>query len=146
MRYSKLSTQSTRIPMALSLARSSSPHPAAAPRVFQPAPPLPFHHSAPHPYPRLRLRVPAAAVAASSAPETAEAEGQGEQEKRRKLYVSNLPWSLPTPEVEKLFAQCGTVKGVEVSAVLCRTTQCHASVRAVHSEGGIYEKSNACMP
>ncbi|KAK3143852.1 hypothetical protein QOZ80_4AG0305810 [Eleusine coracana subsp. coracana] len=102
--------------MALSLARSSA-HPAAAlaaPRVSQSAPALPFH-SARRPYPRLRLRFPTAAVAASSPPDAAEAEGDQEQgEKRRKLYVSNLPWSLPAPEVEKLFAQYGTVKSVEV--------------------------------
>lgn len=35
-------------------------------------------------------------------------------EKRRKLYVANLPWSFPAPEIEKLFAQHGTVKDVEV--------------------------------
>ncbi|RLM73055.1 28 kDa ribonucleoprotein, chloroplastic [Panicum miliaceum] len=108
--------------MALSLARS--PHPAAAlpaPRASQFAPPLPplrsprrQHHRA-----RLRLRFPgAAAVAASSPPEAqappAAAEQQQQGEKRRKLYVANLPWSLPAPEVEKLFAQCGTVKDVEL--------------------------------
>ncbi|TVU15966.1 hypothetical protein EJB05_39511, partial [Eragrostis curvula] len=106
--------------MALALARSS-PHPAAAlpaPRVSQSAPALPFHTTARRPYPRLqlRLRLPATAVAASSPPEAAEAEGKQEEQgaKRRKLYVSNLPWTLPAPEVEKLFAQCGTVKGVEL--------------------------------
>jgi len=30
--------------------------------------------------------------------------------------VANLPWSLPAPELEELFAQCGTVKDVEVRA------------------------------
>ncbi|CAO2043513.1 unnamed protein product [Urochloa humidicola] len=107
--------------MALSLARS--PHPAAvlpAPRVSQFAPPLPPLRS-----PRrqhragLRLRAPPAAVAASSAPEAqaapAAAAAEEEQgEKRRKLYVANLPWSVPAVEVEKLFAQCGTVKDVEL--------------------------------
>ncbi|CAL5069687.1 unnamed protein product [Urochloa decumbens] len=101
--------------MALSLARS--PHPAAtlpAPRVSQFAPPLPPLRS-----PRrqrragLRLRAPAAAVAASSAPAAA-AEEEEQGEKRRKLYVANLPWSVPAAEVEKLFAQCGTVKDVEL--------------------------------
>ncbi|OEL24805.1 33 kDa ribonucleoprotein, chloroplastic [Dichanthelium oligosanthes] len=112
--------------MALSLARSPHPHSAAvlpAPRVSHFAPPLPplrsprrqHHHRA-----RLRLRAPAAAVAASSPPEAqaapgAEAEAETEQaEKRRKLYVANLPWSLPAQEVEKLFAQCGTVKDVQL--------------------------------
>jgi RNA recognition motif-containing protein len=44
-----------------------------------------------------------------------EEEEQGE--KRRKLYVANLPWSFPAPEIEKLFAQHGTVKDVEVGGV-----------------------------
>ncbi|CAN6276761.1 unnamed protein product [Urochloa humidicola] len=109
--------------MALSLARS--PHPAAvlpAPRVSQFAPPLPPLRSPRRQHRaglrlRLRLRAPAAAVAASSAPEAqappaAEEEEQGE--KRRKLYVANLPWSVPAAEIEKLFAQCGTVKDVEL--------------------------------
>ncbi|PUZ48671.1 hypothetical protein GQ55_7G264700 [Panicum hallii var. hallii] len=100
--------------MALSLARS--PHPAAAlpaPRASQFAPPLPPLRS-----PRrqhragLRLRFPGAAAVAASSPPAAAADEQGE--KRRKLYVANLPWSLPAPEVEKLFAQCGTVKDVEL--------------------------------
>ncbi|KAL6652134.1 hypothetical protein ACP70R_011059 [Stipagrostis hirtigluma subsp. patula] len=102
--------------MALSLARS--PHPAAAlptPRVSRFCPLLPSCSPRRH-YPRLRLRLPATAVAASSPPEAqaAPAVAEGEGEKRRKLYVSNLPWSLPAPEVEKLFAECGTVKDVEV--------------------------------
>ncbi|XP_062226584.1 RNA-binding protein CP31B, chloroplastic [Phragmites australis] len=108
--------------MALSLARS--PHPAAALpalRVSHFAPLLPLH-SAGRPHPRLRLRLLATAVAAASPPEAqaqpaaaAAADGEEQQgEKRRKLYVSNLPWSLPAPEVEKLFAQCGSVKDVEV--------------------------------
>ncbi|CAN6229362.1 unnamed protein product [Urochloa humidicola] len=103
--------------MALSLARS--PHPAAvlpAPRVSQFAPPLPPLRS-----PR-RRRAPPAAVAASSATEAqaapaaaaAAAEEEEQGEKRRKLYVANLPWSVPAAEVEKLFAQCGTVKDVEL--------------------------------
>uniref|UniRef100_A0A0A9D3U1 RRM domain-containing protein n=1 Tax=Arundo donax TaxID=35708 RepID=A0A0A9D3U1_ARUDO len=105
--------------MALSLARSS-PQPAAAlpsPRVSKFAPLLLLRSPRRH-YPRLRL--PATAVAASSPPEAqapaaAEAEGDEEQgEKRRKLYVFNLPWSFPAPEIEKLFAQCGAVKDVEV--------------------------------
>jgi hypothetical protein len=112
----------------VSLARSSA-RPAAPPRVSQSAPALPFH-SARRPYPRLRLRLPAVAVAASSPPEAAEAEGEQEQgEKRRKLYVFNLPWSLPAPEVEKLFAQFGTVKGVEVSVVSCRVELSNAACR-----------------
>nr|CAB3488092.1 unnamed protein product [Digitaria exilis] len=103
--------------MALSLARS--PHPAAAlpvPRVSQFTPPLPPLRSSPRRQRRsggLRLRAPAAAAAAvvdSSPP----AEEEVQAEKRRKLYVANLPWSLPAPEVEKLFAQCGTVKDVEL--------------------------------
>ena len=107
------------IPMAaLPLARS--PHPAAAlpaPRVSQFAPPLRPLRS-PRCRHRFRLRFPgaaAAAVAASSPPE-AQAAPAAEQEKRRKLYVANLPWSLPAPELEELFAQCGTVKDVEVRA------------------------------
>ncbi|KAL6838871.1 hypothetical protein ACP4OV_031307 [Aristida adscensionis] len=101
--------------MALSLARS--PHPASAalpaPRASRFCPPLPSRSPPRHP----RLRLPATAVAASSPPEAAPAAAEGEEEqgeKRRKLYVSNLPWSLPAPEVGKLFAQCGTVKDVEV--------------------------------
>ncbi|KAL6008361.1 hypothetical protein ACLOJK_033870 [Asimina triloba] len=33
---------------------------------------------------------------------------------RRKLYVVNLPWDLTAPGIKDLFAQCGTVKDVEV--------------------------------
>lgn len=104
--------------MALSLARS--PHPAAAlptPRISQFAPPLPLLPSPHRPYPRLRLRLPVTAVAASSPPEAqaaAEEDEEEQGEKRRKLYVANLPWSFPAPEIEKLFAQCGVVKDVEV--------------------------------
>ncbi|CAN6240694.1 unnamed protein product [Urochloa humidicola] len=109
--------------MALSLARS--PHPAAvlqAPRVSQFAPPLPPLRSPLRQHRaglrlRLRLRAPPAAVAASSAPEAQAAPAAAEEEqgeKRRKLYVTNLPWSVPAAEVEKLFAQCGTVKDVEL--------------------------------
>jgi len=104
---------------ALPLARSpQAPHPAAAlpaPRVSQFAPPLRPLRS-PRRQHRFRLRFPgaaAAAVAASSPPE-AQAAPAAEQEKRRKLYVANLPWSLPAPELEELFAQCGTVKDVEL--------------------------------
>jgi RNA recognition motif-containing protein len=43
--------------------------------------------------------------------------------------VFNLPWSLPAPEVEKLFAQFGTVKGVEVSVVSCRVELSNAACR-----------------
>uniref|UniRef100_A0A0A9EK36 RRM domain-containing protein n=1 Tax=Arundo donax TaxID=35708 RepID=A0A0A9EK36_ARUDO len=101
--------------MALSLARS--PHPAAAlpaTRVSQFAPLLPLRSPRRH---SPQLRLPSTAVAVSSpteaqAPAAAEAEGEGE--KRRKLYVSNLPWSLPASEIGKLFAQCGSVKDVEM--------------------------------
>jgi RNA recognition motif-containing protein len=105
--------------MALPLARS--PHTAAAlpaPRVSHFAPPLPprRHHRAG----LLRLRLPAAAVAASSPPEAQAAapaeEEQQQGEKRRKLYVANLPWSVPAQEVQKLFAECGTVKDVQVNS------------------------------
>ncbi|NP_001147738.1 ribonucleoprotein, chloroplastic [Zea mays] len=97
--------------MALSLARS--PNPAAA----LPAPRVP--HFA---LPLLTLRCPRRQnqarlrVAASSPPEAQAAPvAEDEQgEKRRKLYVANLPWSFPAPEIEKLFAQHGTVKDVEV--------------------------------
>ncbi|KAG2568379.1 RNA-binding protein CP29B, chloroplastic-like [Panicum virgatum] len=105
--------------MALSLARS--PHPAAAlpaPRVSQFAPPLaPLRSPRRQHRARLRLRFPgtAAAVAVAASSQAAPAAADEEQgEKRRKLYVANLPWSLPAPEVEKLFAQCGTVKDVEL--------------------------------
>ncbi|KAJ1272539.1 hypothetical protein BS78_06G209700 [Paspalum vaginatum] len=108
--------------MALSLARSPQ-YPAAAlpaPRVSQFAPP-PLQLRSPRRHcrarQRLRLGVPApaaAVAAASSPPEAQAAEGEEQGEKRRKLYVANLPWSFPAPEVEKLFAQCGTVKDVEV--------------------------------
>lgn len=113
--------------MALSLARS--PHPAAAAlslpriqgRISQYAPLL---HSPRRAYPglRLRLRLPAAAVAASSPPEAqvaepaAEAEGYEEQgETRRKLFVGNMPFTFSAAETEKLFAECGVVKDVEVT-------------------------------
>ncbi|KAG8082937.1 hypothetical protein GUJ93_ZPchr0014g46750 [Zizania palustris] len=105
--------------MALSLARSSQPAAALpAPRISRFAPLL---RSPRRLYPCLGLlhRVPAAAVAASSPPESQAAadveEGEEEQgEKRRKVYVANIPWSFLAPEIEKLFAQCGTVKDVEV--------------------------------
>lgn len=69
------------------------------------------------------MRLPAPAVAASSAPEAqvadAEAVAEGgeeekEEERRRNLYVANLPWTLPAVEIEKLFAECGVVKDVQV--------------------------------
>uniref|UniRef100_A0A0D9W8T3 RRM domain-containing protein n=1 Tax=Leersia perrieri TaxID=77586 RepID=A0A0D9W8T3_9ORYZ len=104
--------------MALSLARTPHHHPAAAaPRI----PGLSLLRSPRRlPYPHvgllLRIRLPAAAVAASSPPEAQAAadEEQVEEENRRKLYVANIPWSYPAPEIAKLFAQCGTVKDVEV--------------------------------
>ncbi|KAF0892212.1 hypothetical protein E2562_014804 [Oryza meyeriana var. granulata] len=107
--------------MALSLARSPHPRPAAAhpaPRISLLAPLLRSPRRL-YPLIGLRIRLPAAAVAASSPPEaqavaTEEGEGEGEGEKRRKLYVANIPWSFPAPEIEKLFAQCGAVKDVEV--------------------------------
>ncbi|WVZ86912.1 hypothetical protein U9M48_033625 [Paspalum notatum var. saurae] len=103
--------------MALSLARSPQ-YPAAAVSHFAP-PPLQLRSPRRHCRARQRLRLgvpaPAAAVAAASSPPEAQAEEEQEQgEKRRKLYVANLPWSFPAPEVEKLFAECGTVKDVEV--------------------------------
>ncbi|THU56782.1 hypothetical protein C4D60_Mb11t20830 [Musa balbisiana] len=49
-------------------------------------------------------------------PETAAAAVEEEEigEKRRKVYVVNLPWDFSAPDIEKLFAQCGTVKDVEI--------------------------------
>ncbi|WOL16666.1 28 kDa ribonucleoprotein, chloroplastic [Canna indica] len=35
-------------------------------------------------------------------------------EKRRKLYVTNLPWDFSGPNIEELFGQYGTVKDVEI--------------------------------
>jgi RNA recognition motif-containing protein len=103
--------------MALSLARSPSPGAALpAPRVAHFALPLLPLRSPRRQYQALRLRL---RVAASSPPEAQAAapfaeEGEEQGEKRRKLYVANLPWSFPAPEIEKLFAQHGTVKDVEV--------------------------------
>jgi len=104
--------------MALSLARSPSPGAALpAPRVAHFALPLlPLRSPRRLHQARLRLRL---RVAASSPPEAQAAapvaeEGEEQGEKRRKLYVANLPWSFPAPEIEKLFAQHGTVKDVEV--------------------------------
>ncbi|KAL5215656.1 hypothetical protein ABZP36_007057 [Zizania latifolia] len=104
--------------MALSLARSSQPAAALpAPRISRFAPLL---RSPRRRYPclGLRHRLPAAAVAASSPPEAQAAADEEEEEeqgeKRRKLYVANIPWSFPAPEIEKLFSQCGAVKDVEV--------------------------------
>uniref|UniRef100_A0A0D9ZPZ3 RRM domain-containing protein n=1 Tax=Oryza glumipatula TaxID=40148 RepID=A0A0D9ZPZ3_9ORYZ len=109
---------------ALSLARSPHHHHHAAAALALPAPriprlaPLLRTPRRPHPLIGIR-RLPAAAVAASSPPE-AQAVEDGEEEeeeggeKRRKLYVANIPWSFPAPEIEKLFAQCGAVKDVEV--------------------------------
>ncbi|XP_074556434.1 28 kDa ribonucleoprotein, chloroplastic-like [Curcuma longa] len=39
---------------------------------------------------------------------------EGNTETRRKLYVTNFPWDMSAPQIEELFAQCGTVKGVEI--------------------------------
>ncbi|XP_006652723.1 31 kDa ribonucleoprotein, chloroplastic-like [Oryza brachyantha] len=113
--------------MALSLARSPHRHPAAAlpaPRICRLASLLrsssPRRRPCPLIGPSLRLRLTAAAFAASSPPEAQAAAADEEEEeaeegeKRRKLYVANIPWSLPAPEIEKLFAQCGAVKDVEV--------------------------------
>lgn len=41
-------------------------------------------------------------------------EEEKEEERRRNLYVANLPWTLPAVEIEKLFAECGVVKDVQV--------------------------------
>ena len=121
--------------MALALARS--PHPAAAlpaPRVSQFAPPLaPLRSPRRQHRARLRLRFPGTAAAVAASSQAAPAAADEEQgEKRRKLYVANLPWSLPAPEVEKLFAQCGTVKDVEVRA-RHRFPQCRVHRRAVEA-------------
>ena len=107
-----------RFAMALSLASSPSPGAALpAPRVAHFALPLlPLRSPRRLHQARLRLRL---RVAASSPPEAQAAapvaeEGEEQGEKRRKLYVANLPWSFPAPEIEKLFTQHGTVKDVEV--------------------------------
>nr|BAJ86328.1 predicted protein [Hordeum vulgare subsp. vulgare] len=110
--------------MALSLARSPHPAPAAAAlsppriqgRISQYAPLL---HSPRRPYPGLRLCLPAAAVAASSPPDAQAAEpaAEGDEElgeTRRKLFVGNMPFTFSAAETEKLFAECGVVKDVEV--------------------------------
>ncbi|XP_042448160.1 29 kDa ribonucleoprotein, chloroplastic-like [Zingiber officinale] len=39
---------------------------------------------------------------------------EGNTETRRKLYVTNFPWDMSAPQIEELFGQCGTVKGVEI--------------------------------
>ncbi|KAF7018288.1 unnamed protein product [Triticum aestivum] len=110
--------------MALSLARS--PHPAAAAPSLPRIPGrisqyVPLLHSPRRPYPGLRLRLPAAAVAASSPPEAPAAEpaaaAEGDEElgeTRRKLFVGNMPFTFSAAETEKLFAECGVVKDVEV--------------------------------
>ncbi|XP_077244836.1 28 kDa ribonucleoprotein, chloroplastic-like [Tasmannia lanceolata] len=37
-----------------------------------------------------------------------------QDEKRRKLYVVNLPFDFPAPDIKNLFGTCGTVKDVEI--------------------------------
>ncbi|XP_058085796.1 28 kDa ribonucleoprotein, chloroplastic-like isoform X1 [Magnolia sinica] len=39
---------------------------------------------------------------------------QDEKVQHEKIYVVNLPWDLFAPEIKNLFAECGTVKDVEV--------------------------------
>ncbi|XP_058104056.1 30 kDa ribonucleoprotein, chloroplastic-like [Magnolia sinica] len=37
-----------------------------------------------------------------------------QDDKRRKLYVFNIPWNFPAPDIRNLFSACGTVKDIEI--------------------------------